>query len=280
MRICVYVHACAAALDISGFSRYRAPSSHDSLMFRCFFAAVVSIVLYPFDSVAEEMVLTDSEGKPAYLYAPSAEPQPGKRYWLVVGAHGNRQTGKGACGIAAWAKDDVLVLGPSFASPGDSASGENVIPYQMAGPTHEAKLIALVREVGKRWNLHPRFFLHGFSAGAQFAHRFAMKNPSLVLGVSAGSAGSWSTRGYGAINPAARHIPFVISCGELDVAKSTPDSPLSRLEWMQEFATALRAAEFDVDARVIPGVGHKQTQEVIERAAACFARARGITAAP
>jgi len=97
-----------------------------------------------------------------------------------------------ACGIGDWAKDDVIVLGPSSSQPKREESapkteGMSLESYQMNGPKHEAKLKSLIAEVGKTWKLHPKVFLHGFSAGAQFAHRFAMKNPEIVAGVSATS---------------------------------------------------------------------------------------------
>lgn len=230
---------------------------------------------------AVETQLTDSEGKKAYLYTPSEKPTEGKIYWLAIGLHGAGGDGKGANGIAAWAGDDVIVLGPSFSQPkpdenAPKIDGPPLDSYQMCGPTHEAKLKSLITEVGKTWKLHPKVFLHGFSAGAQFVHRFAMKNPAMVAGVSAASAGSWSTRGFGEINPEANQIPFAISCGQYDREKSVPSSPLNRLEWMQEFATALEDAHFDVESRVIPNTGHKETADTMALAESCFQRARSV----
>ena len=230
---------------------------------------------------AVERILTDSEDQKAYLYTPTEKPIEGKTYWLAIGVHGAGGEGKGANGIAPWAQDDVIVLGPSFLQPKRDVSAPKTVgmpleSYQMCGPMHAAKLKALIAEVAKSWKIHPKVFLHGFSAGAQFVHRFAMKNPEMVAGVSAASAGSWSTRGFGEINPAASHIPFAISCGQYDREKSMPSSPLSRLEWMQDFAKALEAEHFDVKSRVIPNIGHKATAETMALAEACFQRARAL----
>lgn len=246
-------------------------------------ASLLAIALPPANAV--ETVLNDSEGQKAYLYTPTEKPMEGKIYWLAIGVHGAGGEGKGANGIVSWAKDDVIVLGPSFLQPKreEEAPKTDGLPpqsYQMCGPTHEAKLKALIAEVGKTWKLHPKVFLHGFSAGAQFVHRFAMKNPELVAAVSAASAGSWITRGFGEINPAASRIPFTISCGQYDREKSGPSSPLNRLEWMQEFAKALKDAHFDVESRVIPNTGHKATADTMALAEACFQRARALNFSP
>lgn len=242
-------------------------------------ATLLAIALTSANAV--ETVLTDSEGQKAYLYTSTEKPIDGKTYWLAIGVHGAGGEGKGGGGIGCWAKDDVIVLGPSFLQPkrnenAPKADGPPPESYQMCGPTHEAKLKALIAEVGKTWKLQPKVFLHGFSAGAQFVHRFAMKNPEMVAGVSAASAGSWSTRGFGEINSAASGIPFAISCGQYDRDKSGPSSPLSRLEWMQEFAKALQEAHFDVESRVIPNTGHKATADTMSLAEACFQRARAV----
>ena len=146
----------------------------------------------------------------------------------------------------------------------------------MNGPTHDAKLKALVEEIGKTWKIHPKVFRLCFSADGQFVQRFALKNPALVAGVSGHSAGSWSTRGFGEIHPAHSHIPFAISCGEYDRHKSSPGSPLGRLDWMQDFSKALKEANLDVEARKIINTDHKPTEDTMALAAACFQRARAV----
>ena len=163
---------------------------------------------------AAEIQLTDS----AKLLTPTDAPDPAKTYWLAVAVAD--KDGKGTESIASWASGDVIVLSPTF---GDAKVAADT--YEMAGPAHVTKLKELICEIGKKWKLQPKVFLYGYAAGAGFVHRFAMKEPGLVAGVAAASGDLWSNRGYGEINPAARGIPFSISCGEYDrgkVSKSLP----------------------------------------------------------
>jgi poly(3-hydroxybutyrate) depolymerase len=232
-------------------------------------SATVVLAICLLTARAGEIKLTDSQGLTAWLYTPTDQPDPNKTYWLVVGVHGAGGNGQNACGVAHFTKefDDVIVLGPSFAQPkrdpvAPRPTGMPKEAYQMSGPLHEAKLKELVAEVGKTWRLHPKIIVHGFSAGAQFVHRFTFKNPDLVAGVSAHSGGGWATlEGDDKINPAAKAIPFAVSCGENDNGKSGPGSRLSRLEGCREFAASLKSLGFDVDLKTWPGVGHTLTAD-------------------
>ena len=232
------------------------------------------MVTGPLSARAGETQLTDSQGLTAWLYTPTDLPDPAKTYWLVVGVHGAGGNGQGACGVAHFAKefDDVIVLGPSFAQPkrdptAPRPTGMPKDAYQMAGPLHEAKLKELSAQVGRTWKLHPKIIVHGFSAGAQFVHRFTFKNPDLVAGVSAHSGGGWATlEGDDQINPAAKAIPFTVSCGEDDNGKSGPGSRLSRLEGCREFATTLTSLGFNVALKTWPGVGHTLTADTCAEA--------------
>ncbi len=213
---------------------------------------------------AAETTLTDNDGSTAWLYTPSEKPEPTKTYWLVMGVHGVGANGMGACGAAYLAKafDDVIVLGPSFGQPkrdkdAPRPPGMPRESYQMSGPTHEAKLAALIAEVGRTWKLHPKIVVHGFSAGAQFAHRFAFKHPEQVAGVSAHSGGSWARlEGDDKINPAAKGILFAISCGEDDKGSGGPPGTPTRIEGAKQFAEDLKSLGFSVEQQTWPGVAH------------------------
>jgi hypothetical protein len=77
-------------------------------------AAIAFILTGGATRASTEVVVKDKEGMDAWVYLPTAEPMPGKIYWLVVGVHGLGGKGKGAMGLSPWAVDDVIVLGPSF----------------------------------------------------------------------------------------------------------------------------------------------------------------------
>ncbi|OYV06187.1 MAG: hypothetical protein CFE26_07670 [Verrucomicrobiales bacterium VVV1] len=201
-----------------------------------------------------EVVVKDTEGMDAWVYLPTAEPKPGKSYWLVVGVHGLGGNGKGAMGLSPWAVDDVIVLGPSF-----------VNGYQSGDGTNAEKLKALITKIGGKWKLHPKILLHGFSAGAQFTHRFAIQNPDVVGVASAHSAGSWS--------PPTGPLPtvfFAVSCGETDTQKADPRMELNRLEGLRAFAKALGEQKVPHEVKTWPGVGHSQCPQVIEMAKRAF----------
>ncbi len=241
---------------------------------------------------AVEFQFDDPDGLPAYGYAPTAKPTAGKTYWLVIGVHGVGGEGQGAGGAAKLASqfDDVIVLGPTFIDAGVVARKaqrptEIQDYYQVAGPAHTAKLDALIEQVGKVWPIQSRVILHGFSGGAQFVHRYAMAHPDKVAGVAAHSGGTWSTldgeeKKIGdftlsdKINPAAKGIPFVVSCGEADQEFSSKGAKLNRINGAKKFAADLKSLEFDVELKTWPRIGHQYTPGAYEQTRALVAKIR------
>lgn len=198
----------------------------------------------------------DDMGRDYFLYLPTIEPK--KTYWLVVGAHGNKGTGKGAAGMAKWSqRGDCIVVGPSFPQG-----------FQGLAEQSDEQLLKLKAKLDKEYHLYPKMFVTGFSAGAQFSHRFGLKHPDAVCGVCANSAGTWSTGAqFGSINPAAAGIPYSISCGEADTSLSTPDCPMGRYDWYKTYRDQLIEAKFFTKAVSVPKTGHRPSQlsqELIE----------------
>ncbi len=220
-------------------------------------------------TLAGEEVIKDSQGMDCFVYTPDPV-DAAKTYQLVVGVHGARGKGNGAAGMADWAKrGDVIAIGPSF-----DTKNEN--PFQNGDGIHAEKLIKLFEGLGKRYMLRDKMFLHGFSAGSQFVHRFAMNHPKLVCGVSAHSGGTWATDGFGKISASAKTIPFAISCGENDAAKSFPEAPFTRIEWYGRFRDEIAGKKFCHIAASWPGVGHNISPGAWDFARQCFQLATGL----
>src|SRR5690606_1815600 len=58
------------------------------------------------------------------------------------------------------------------------------------GIRFDLALLSMVEEVSERYNVHSdRFYLHGFSGGGQFAHRFLYLHPERLAAVSIGAPG-------------------------------------------------------------------------------------------
>ena len=163
-------------------------------------ALVAPVLLLGGPAWAKEEQYKCAMGRDCFLYLPD-EMDANRTYWLVVGVHAYRGKGKGAAGLAGWVKKgNCVVVGPSFPNG-----------YQMLGHESDKQLIGVLGELHKKYKLHKKVFLYGFSGGSQFAHRFAMKYPELVGGCASHSGGSWGT-----VNPKARGVLFAVSTGESD----------------------------------------------------------------
>ena len=152
--------------------------------------------------------------------------------------------------MANWAKKyDCIVVCPTFPNG-----------YQGLMYGSDDQLIGLHTELSKSIKLHEKMFVAGFSGGAQFAHRFALKHTNMVIGCAAHSAGSWATGdlpGDLKVTPtAADSVPIVFSCGMMDTAKSVPESPFTRIDWAHQFEKQLLATHAYYKCGYWPNVGH------------------------
>jgi predicted esterase len=240
---------------------------HMHYLFRFIISAVLLCGLQ-----AKEEILKDKQGMDCFVYLPDAL-DPAVTYQLVVGVHGAGGKGNGAAGLKDWAKrGDVIVIGPSFETKGER-------PYQNGDGIHAEKLIDLFETLKKSYKLRDRMFLHGFSGGCQFTHRFTMLHPKLVCGLSAHSGGSWATDGFGEISNAVKDIPFVISCGEKDTAKSFPEALYTRLEWYGRFAQEMEKRKFCYLGATWPNVGHSICEGAWDQMKQCFQITTGLPGA-
>ncbi len=233
------------------------------------FKVLILLAIFCAPAFASETVIKDKQGMDCFVYTPDPI-DPAKTYQLVVGVHGAGGKGNGAAGMKGWAnRGDVIVIGPSFETKGER-------PYQNGDGIHAEKLIDLFETLKKTYKLRDKMFLHGFSGGSQFTHRFTMLNSKYVCGVSAHSGGSWATDNYGEISTKAKDIPFAISCGEKDVAKSFPQAPFNRLEWYHRFEKEMDQKKFCYIGGTWPDVGHNISPGAWDLAKQCFQLATGL----
>lgn len=239
----------------------RGANGDNARMRRIRAAALCWVVLASVAVRAEVAARVDGMGREFFVYGP-AKVDRAKTYWLVVGVHGYGGNGAGAAGFADWAKrGDCVVVGPSFPNSG----------YQLLREQAGEQLVKLFDLLKKEYKLHDKMFLAGFSGGAQFAHRFVMKYPELVAGCAAHSAGSWATgEQWGAIDPKAADVPFVMSCGERDTERMAPGAPYTRIDWAKRFERQLAEGKFMYQVAWWPGVGHAQTDGARRMTEDCY----------
>lgn len=236
------------------------------------FASVILAAVCCAQAIAAETVIKDKQGMDCFVYTPDPI-DPAKTYQLVVGVHGAGGKGNGAAGMKDWAnRGDVIVIGPSFETKGER-------PYQNGDGIHAEKLIDLFETLKKTYKLNDQMFLHGFSGGCQFTHRFTMLNPKYVCGVSAHSGGTWATDNYGEISTKAKDIPFAISCGEKDTGKAFSEAPYNRLEWYHRFEKEMDDKKFCYIGGTWPDVGHNISAGAWDLAKQCFQLATGLPGA-
>ncbi len=225
-------------------------------------AVLAGLFLAPMAAQASKEVAVKGKdgGLDYYLYLPDCL-EPGKCYWLFVAAHVFHGNGKGAAGMVKWAdRGDCIVLAPSFPDGFQGLAFES-----------DKRLLDIVDALKKQYTLHDRFFVHGFSAGAQFAHRFAIAHPDRVCGVAAHSAGTWATGGNW-MEPPEKTLPFpiAISCGLSDTGMSMPNHPVGRLDWCRQFEKLLKERTCLYKAVYIPNAGHQLTPQAQALTEECF----------
>lgn len=174
-----------------------------------------------------------------YLYVPYAY-KPDGTWPLFIGIHGF-----GGSGLDCWnlwqtyaENNGFILLCPSLS---DSSGGW----YQNDG---ENKLWAIINQVQSEYRTAPRFFLAGFSAGAQFVQGFTLNYPQAVQGVAVLSAGN-----YYPPSPVVAGMTYLIVIGDRDDPTAISGS--------QQFANALAQNGAAVDYWLLPGVGHEVTSK-------------------
>ncbi len=219
--------------------------------------SVLLVLVYPSPSHAKVEQGQCGMARDYWLYTPETI-NPDQTYWLVVGVHGYRGKGEGAVGLPEWFDryQNIIVIGPTFPSEGPY--------YQFLEGDSDRQLLDLFDELSGKFKLHDKMFIHGFSGGSQFAHRFAMKHPEHVIGVSAHSGGTWEQ----AADADADELIWTISCGLQDTAHSA-GAPLTRIEYFRKFCASMLDQSFTVKP-FVTDAAHKRTPAVLANAEECF----------
>jgi poly(3-hydroxybutyrate) depolymerase len=127
------------------------------------------------------------------LYVPrdldTSRPHP-----LVVSVHGTKRSVESyRDGFADLAdQHQCVVLAPLFpAGVGDPDDVHNYKTLDYRGIRFDRVLLDMIAEAAARWPIATgRFYLHGFSGGGQFAHRFLYLHPDRLAGVCVAAPGS------------------------------------------------------------------------------------------
>ena len=176
-----------------------------------------------------------------YLYVP--EDYSADEEWpLFVGIHG-----AGGTGLDCWRvwqpyadKEGFILLCPSI--PGES--------YGFRVDVGETTVWSTIGSVQSEYRTRPRIFFTGFSAGAYFIQIFATDYLGVVSGLSILSSGNYVDPG---LFPEV--IPMAVAIGGSDDAVAVETSRL--------FVDNLAGYGFDVQYKVMPGVGHVMTKEAV-----------------
>ena len=173
-----------------------------------------------------------------YLYVP--EQYTGESEWsLFVGLHGEGETGADCFQTWQPFADDFefILICPTMPEKGGSLStleGERIIA-------------SVLRDLYQHYKVKGRFFLAGYSAGADFALAYAYRYPSAMSAVSVISA-----QVFPAIPSQAQEIPVLITVGEQDKERVKP---------AQSFVDTMLSYGYPVRLLVLEGVDHRLSQD-------------------
>lgn len=238
------------------------------------------------------------------LYVPFQDGRSAAGRPLVVVQHGTGRTAETyRNAMATFAEQHgCVVLTPLFPAGVSGPDDLHGFKFLRAGDLrYDLALLDIVAEVHERFGVDAdRFYLHGFSGGGQFTHRFLYFHPERLAGVSVGAPGrvtlldpdrQWwlglrdAEREVGAapkLDQLAR-VPVQLVVGDQDVETWEIDNP-GHANWMagQEEAGSTRVerlrtlgrtyAEHGIDVRldIVPGVAH-HGPSVLEKVKEFFA---------
>ncbi|MDH3942871.1 MAG: hypothetical protein OEV06_02095 [Anaerolineae bacterium] len=185
-----------------------------------------------------------------YLFAPPS--YDGSQYWpAFIGIHG--QGGSGRDCLRTWMDHadeyNFILICPNMPGTADGW-------VQTEG---EDYLVGILGEVSQEYLIESRSFLAGFSAGGQFVYGYTLRYPAFVSGVSVISTGNYSS----ITNPAAGHVPFLITVGDQDT---------NRITIAADLHNQLTLSGFDSSYYLIEGAEHEISPSVVNLTLQLFRR--------
>jgi len=215
------------------------------------------------------------------LYVPSKGPRSGVDWPVVVAIHGTgRDVHDLREGLVALADNrQCVVVVPLF--PGGIDHPNDLDNYKFIDFEEirfDLVLISMLDEVAERFGAAVgKVFLHGFSGGAQFVHRFAYLHPERLAALSIGAPGRTTLLDQAALWPdgtadtverfgievdlsALKEVPaqIVVGSADIDPGDLAPGSTggATRVERAERLAANWRANGISVQFDVVAGAGH------------------------
>jgi poly(3-hydroxybutyrate) depolymerase len=221
------------------------------------------------------------------LHVPGGPPPPGGFALLVVVHDTTRNAENCRDMFAGFAeRHGCLVLAPLFPAGATGPADVDNYKFVAAGRTRfDRILLEMAADVARQ---HPvqagRFLLHGFSGGAQFAHRFFYLHPERLAAVSIAAPGRVTPLDYGQpwwggvsdtarifgrpVDPAAlRAVPAQILVGGNDTGPTEPGHPAgpasttgpTRSDRARFLHDSLVGNGITCRLDIVPGAAHEHT---------------------
>jgi poly(3-hydroxybutyrate) depolymerase len=189
-----------------------------------------------------------------FLYLPTTY-SPDREWPMFVGIHGSGSSG--ASCLWNWQEyaesEGFVLVCPSLAD-------ENGGWYFDQGVAH---LDRILKQVRKNVRVQDKFYLAGYSAGAEFTLLYTYENPNSISGAAILSSGEyfqpWNL---------ARDVLFLFVIGENDSA--------SAVQGAQDLADLLNQNGYSVEVHILPNVGHEITQDAVDLTLDLYRRIYGI----
>jgi len=212
---------------------------------------------------------------------------------LVVAIHGTErsaQTYRDAL-IGFAERTQSIILAPLFpCGIIDPTDMDNYKFIKFHNIRFDRVLLAIVNEAAKKYGIrNSKFYMHGFSGGGQFCHRFFYLHPDRLLGLSIGSPGritypypaiAWPeglagfSRQFGSDidYEALKTVPVQMVVGGLDT-EDLGETPYgrNRVERLQTLQSTFLQAGISVAFEIVPGAAH-EGMKLLPAAEAFFER--------